>query len=60
MKIVTETITFEYRQCFECPNVLDWFDTGKYGFRCSKCRRIIKDIMGGIPDFCPLPKKDKK
>ena len=58
-----ETLTFEYEHCSECPNILDWFDTGKRGDRCEKAKRgrgyrIIKDMSGEIPKWCPLEKKD--
>lgn len=57
--IKQETITFEYEHCGECPNVLGWIDTGKEGNRCDRGKRtrIIKDLWGKIPDWCPLPDK---
>ena len=54
-----ETLTFYYENCGECPNVLDYFDTGKVGYRCDRGKRIriIHDLGGKIPDWCPLPDK---
>lgn len=54
-----ETLTFEYEHCGECPNVFDWCDTGKKGYRCNRGKRIriIPDLWGKIPDWCPLPNK---
>ncbi len=53
----TETITFEYEHCGGCPNVLD-IRPGKW--KCMLGRReIIHDIWGKIPDWCPLPDKEK-
>jgi len=49
-----ETVTYEYEHCSECPHVLDYFDTGKKGWRCELKRRIIKEIWGEIPEWCPL------
>ena len=58
----TDTLTFEYGHCGECPNVLDWFDTGKSGERCDKGkrRRIIKNLWGEIPGWCPLEDKEEQ
>ncbi len=55
-----EKITLEYRHCGECPHLRDWFDTGKAGYRCSKKRRIIPDLWGDIPDWCPLETKKEE
>ena len=54
-----DTHTFEYNHCGECPEVLDYHDTGKKGHRCGKLKRvrILGDIWGPIPSFCPLPDK---
>ena len=46
-----ETITFQYEHCEECsnrsgPKYMKW--------TCSKTRRIIPDLWGDIPDWCPL------
>ena len=53
-------ISTEIRRCFECCYVLCRFDTGLNGWRCDKGkrRRIIKNALGVIPDFCPLPGKE--
>ena len=55
-----ETWTEEYEHCGECPYTSDWFDTGKEGYRCDKVKRvrIIKDLWGEIPEFCPLEDSD--
>ena len=57
-----ETLTFYYESCGECPNALSWYDTGKCEPRCDhgKRRRIIKDLWGKIPDWCPLEDKEEK
>ncbi len=59
MKLLTSTT--EIKHCGECLNILDWFDTGKSGHRCEagKRRRIVLAIWGKIPEFCPLPDKEK-
>ena len=56
-----ETMTFEYKNCWECSNVLG------YGLRkeepgsgkCGKTKKKISDIWGEIPEWCPLPDKEK-
>jgi len=57
-----ETITFEYDECGECPNPLNPKETGRSGWTCAKApKRIIHSLWGeGIPDWCPLPKKEGK
>ena len=58
-----ETTTFEYTSCGQCPNALDWLETGLKGNRCllkphGKGNRIIKeDLWEGMPDWCPLDEK---
>ena len=52
-----ETITNIFEHCGECPhagmpNV--GFRTADYKYKCDKTRRIIKDLWGEIPSFCPL------
>ena len=51
-----------YEHCGECFHVLDWLDTGKQGHRCDrgKRRRIVRDLWGEIPTWCPLPDKGVK
>ena len=58
MKLLTVTIEIEH--CGECPDILDWLDTGMSGHRCvvGKRRRIVLDIWGDIPEFCLLPDKE--
>ncbi len=53
------TVTTEVENCSGCLYILDWFDTGLRDWRCDqgKRRRIVKDIWGKIPDFCPLEEK---
>ncbi|KKM69341.1 hypothetical protein LCGC14_1451870 [marine sediment metagenome] len=61
-KIHTTINVHLVNHCWECPSRLDWFDTGK-GDRCDRGKRvrIIKDIWGDIPGWCPLPdKKEEK
>ena len=57
-----ETITFQYEHCGECPNVIDWYNVGKKkwmaGYRCGKTRKLIKDLWGEIPEWCPLEDSD--
>ena len=55
-----ETITTEIEHCAECPNVLSWYDTGKKEPRCGKRKRIVCDLWGEIPTWCPLPDKEGK
>ena len=50
-----ETITYEYEHCGGCPSSY-WLDTGKE--KCAKRRRIIPDLWGDIPDWCPLETKE--
>ena len=52
-----ETITTEIEHCAECPNVLSWYDTGKKEPRCGKRKRIVCDLWGEIPSWCPLEEK---
>lgn len=54
-----ETITYEYEHCGECPNAEDYFPELKPRYRCLKeQRRVIKDLWGEIPDWCPLETVD--
>ena len=55
-----ETMVAIYEYCGECPNVSDWYDTGRDGYRCDKVKRmrIIKDLWGEIPGWCPLETVD--
>ncbi len=53
-----ETITYEYEHCGECPWVLARFDSDKHW--CEKEERIIPDLWGDIPDWCPLETKEVK
>ena len=57
-----DTYTEEYEHCGECAYAGDYFDTGKKGFRCEnvKRKRVIPDLWGDIPDWCPLPDKEEK
>lgn len=54
------THTEEIEDCSQCPDVLDWFDTGKRDWRCGQREkgRILRDIWGEIPTWCPLPDTD--
>lgn len=56
-----EVLTFEYEECAECSNVIDVPTKveGKWKWRCGKTNRIIKEIRGKIPEFCPLPDKEE-
>ncbi len=51
-----ETLVFNYEHCGECPH-----SSGRAGERCDKGKRlrIIKDLWGEIPDWCPLPDKEE-
>uniref|UniRef100_A0A6M3IIC8 Uncharacterized protein n=1 Tax=viral metagenome TaxID=1070528 RepID=A0A6M3IIC8_9ZZZZ len=51
-----ETLTFEYDHCGECP----YISSPKYmKWKCLKKRRIVPEIWGKIPDWCPLPDKEE-
>ena len=58
MKI--ETITHEYYHCGECSNSSRWFNPSKEGYKCCKANKIIPDLWGDIPDWCPLETKEVK
>ncbi len=50
-----ETLTFEYDHCGVCSNV----SGPKYmKYVCKKTRRVIPDLYGEIPEWCPLPDKE--
>lgn len=55
----TETITLEYKNCGECAHVDSTWISFRSKVYCFKCvpRKIIKDIWGEIPDWCPLEEK---
>ena len=58
-----ETITFDYEHCGECSDIEMIFPAKKlleYGCCKAKGKRIIPDIWGDIPDWCPLPDKEVK
>ncbi len=47
-----ETATFSYEACGECPHA-EWYPDDKY--KCNRKRkRIIRDLWGEIPKWCPL------
>ena len=55
MKLLTSTTEIEHcGKCAECgpPIYMKW--------KCLKTRRVIPDIWGEIPEFCPLPDKEGK
>ena len=52
-----ETITFEYEHCGECTNA-DYRGDGKK-YKCLLKKRLIPDLWGEIPDWCPLPDKEE-
>ena len=54
-----DSLVHVFDHCGDCQHALDWIDTGKKGDRCGKGKRlrIIKDLWGEIPDFCPLEEK---
>ena len=56
-----ETILIEVDSCGVCSNS-DHEPTHKdrFRFKCHKTRRVIPNIWGEIPDFCPLPDKEGK
>jgi len=49
-----EVIQFEYENCGECPNV-EKANRGKW--KCLLKRKIVPDLWGKIPDWCPLEVK---
>ena len=49
-----ETWTEEYAHCGECPYVDGGF--GRHG--CAKKSKVIKDLWGEIPEWCPLEDSD--
>jgi len=52
--IKQETLTFYYEHCGECSNC----DTdSKDRWKCLLKRRIIPDLWGEIPKWCPLESK---
>ena len=53
-----DTITVEYEHCGECPHTSDWLRSK--GPKCSKADRIIPDLWGDIPDWCPLETKEEE
>ncbi len=55
-----ETIIFEYEHCGECPCALVEFETGEGECDRGECRRIIPDLWGDIPDWCPLETKEEE
>ena len=52
-----ETLTFEYERCGECPNA-DYQPTKRYTAKCWKNGRVIPNLWGKIPKWCPLPNKE--
>ena len=54
-----ETLTFEYERCGECPNA-DYQPTERCTNRhkCWKNGRVIPNLWGKIPKWCPLPNKE--
>ena len=56
-----ETITYEYEHCGVCSNAYgDPTPKKSYRCKCLKTGRVIPDIWGDIPDWCPLPDKEDK
>ena len=56
-----ETTTDEIGHCGECSNA-DYSLTVKNPLRhkCHKTKRVIPDIWGEIPSWCPLETKEEK
>ncbi len=58
-----ETLTFEYAHCGQCPHPDSTWVSSKSKVYCSKLkpRRLLNrdDLGGKIPDWCPLPDKEK-
>ena len=52
-----ETWTEEYKHCGECLYVMTNY-ARKH--RCTKTRRLIKDLWGEIPDWCTLETVEEK
>ena len=59
-----ETWTEEYEHCGECPHAKERYIGAdvcrSLKYKCIKTRRIIKDLWGEIPDFCPLETVEEK
>ncbi len=53
-----ETLTVEFEHCGECSWAFDFPERDVEGYRCDNSKhlrvRIIKDLWGEIPDWCPL------
>lgn len=49
-----ETITFEINHCGECSNAEP---ARKDRWKCLKKRKLIPDLWGDIPEWCPLSEK---
>ena len=57
MKI--ETIPFEVESCGECSGALySPTEKNQYRQKCSRTKRVIPDLWGEIPSWCPLPDKN--
>jgi len=50
-----EVVEFEYECCGECPNA-ERASKGRH--KCLLKRKIIPDINGDIPEWCPLEEKE--
>ena len=55
-----ETLTYEYEHCGDCPNIYGIADFPDSECACNKTRKIILDIWGDIPEWCPLETKTEK
>lgn len=57
--VKVETITVEYKECGMCSNA-DYSPTPTNNSRhkCFKTKRVIPDIWGEIPAWCPLQDKE--
>jgi len=53
-----EVLTFEYEHCAECSNVDESTRKGKW--KCLLQRKIVPELWGDIPGWCPLPDKVKE
>ncbi len=54
-----ETITVEIGHCGECSNACLVYGKS-YKYKCELVSKVIEDIWGKIPKFCPLPDKEEK
>jgi len=47
------TVTTKIKHCGQCC----WVDDASGRWKCPKKRRVIKELWGDIPEWCPLEKE---